>query len=305
MQQMRTVYKLKPVVAIRITAEAIAVLFCAIFPLIGYSCGYFNALPWFAKLVPLVVCVIGCILTPFYGFITWSVITTDEGITAISLFKRPFCKWQDLESLKRRTLLNQVRYSISTNTGQELNFPIWLAHCDQLIQEIRSHIPGGLEAVSTSATRSFRNSVTGMIFQLIQSCLGLSFAIFVWYFLFTSLFLKPGSIPDRILVCVFAAVLTGIFLWRAFVVILMPTYVETSPQTLLLKTLFGTTEMSWDDVTGLSLSPPYLPEGFVVKTKRGQFLMPGTLESCDELKTQIDAILAERSPVATTKPERL
>jgi hypothetical protein len=305
MQQIRTLYRLKPVVATRIAAEALAVLFCAVFPLVGYSCGYFNALPWFAKLVPLVVFVIGCVLAPFYGFITWSVITTDEGITAVSLFKRPYCKWQDLESLKRRTLFNQVRYSVSTKSGQELNFPIWLTECDRLIHEIRSHIPGGLEALEVSSTQSFRNSLTGMIFQLVQSCLGLFFTCFVWYFLLTSLMLKPGSVADRALVGIFAALLTGIFCWRAFVVILMPTYVETSPETLLLKTFFTTVQMNWDDVLRVTQPSPFLPEGFLLKTKRGNFLMSGTLEDCDELKAQIDGVLAERSPAPTTTPGKL
>jgi len=305
MQQIRTVYRLKPVVATRITAEALAVLFCAVFPLVGYSCGYFNALPWFAKLVPIVVCMIGCVLAPFYGFITWSVITTDAGITTISLFKRPYCKWQDLESLKRRTLFHQVRYTISTSTGQELHFPVWLTDCDRLVNEIRSHIPGGLEAVSVSATRSFRNSITGMVFQFVQSCLGLSFSIFVWYFLFTSLMLKPSSVADRALIGVFAALLTGMFLWRVFVVILMPTYVETSPETLILKTLFATTQMNWDDVLSMSAPPPFLPEGFILKTKRGNFLLSGMLEAGDELKTQLEAILMERPSSSKITPEKL
>lgn len=296
---MKTTYRLKPMAAARILAELLSLIVCVLGPLVGYPLGLFNSLPTMFRLVPLVVFLVAALLLPFYGFITFAVVREDDALTAISLLRKSKCAWQDIKSIKRRTTWNQTRYVLTTAAGTEINFPIWLSNCDQLVKEIRDHVPSSGEAPSEGGIKMFRGSLSALVIQFFQSVLGLILAGIVWFFIFTTLFAKPVSQSDKLLVIGFALLVTGMFLWRALMVFLMPFVISSSPEELTLKSLFYRTAFPWDDIVSIALAPPLLPEGFILKTKRGDFLIAGSIEASDELKQELDGVIDSRPKKAT------
>jgi hypothetical protein len=283
---MKTVYRLKPMISVRIAAEIVALLICGIVPLVGTFSGFLSRFPDSFRLSALGACVVAWILLPFYGFITWSVESDELGITARSLFEREFCKWEDIKSLRLLANWNSSRYVVTTQQGKELTFPIWIKACEALVQQIREKLPpsGGAEA----APRHFRHSSFSLAAQILQTVLGLIFAGVFWFFVLETFIPKSPSWFDCVFVVGFAILLSAAMLWRSFRIALMPTEVETSNLELGLKSPFYNLRLQWKEILKLILAPPLLPEGYILRTKRGDFFLSAAIEASDELVKQIE-----------------
>ncbi len=82
-------------------------------------------------------------------------------------------------------------------------------------------------------------------------------------------------------------------------IVLMPGELETSDLELLLRSPFYSLKLPWNEISNVIVAPPLLPEGYILKTKRGDFFISSTIEASDELAAQI----AQRSGTVLVHPK--
>jgi len=294
---MKTVYRLKPLIFVRMIAEMVALLLCGVLPLIAIVCGFFSKVPGVLQAGILGASVFAWILLPIYGFITWSVISDQAGITVRSFFEKRFCKWEDIKSLKLLARWNGREYVVSTTQGVNLNFPVWLNDCSSLVAQIRDKLPSGGEAEPLPS--HFRHGVFPLAVRLFRSLFELIFVGVLWYFVFETFLPKSPNVFDCVFVFAFAALLSGAVLMRTVRIALMPGELETSDLELLLRSPFYSLKLPWNEISNVKVAPPLLPEGYILKTKRGDFFISSTIEAADELAAQI----AQRSGTVLVHPK--
>jgi hypothetical protein len=92
---------------------------------------------------------------------------------------------------------------------------------------------------------------------------------------------------DLLTLLAFCVVLTIALVWRTLVVVLMPKSIELTQSGIVLQTLFFEKRMDWSDIRGTRIPFPILPEGFMLNTKHGSFLVGSGVDASDELKEAI------------------
>jgi hypothetical protein len=293
---MKTVYRLKPLIFVRMIAEMVALLLCGTVPLIATIFGYLSKFPSFVQFGAVGVSVFAWIIFPIYGFITWAVISDQTGITVRSFFQKRFCKWEDIKSLKLLSRWNGREYVVATKQGDNLNFPVWLNNCSTLVEQIRELLPSSGEAIPPPT--HFRHGAYPLGVLLLRTFFELVFAGVFWYFVFETFFPKSENVFDRVFVIAFAGLLSVGVLFRVVRIALMPFEIEISEGALVFKSPFYKLQLPWGEISKIIVAPPLLPEGYILKTKRGEFFISATIEASDELAAQI----AERSGTALLDP---
>lgn len=280
------IYSLKPMVLIRLLAEMTVLLVLIGLPACTIFVPRFQHLPLAPRLAIYTVSVLALCILPFYGFITWRVKVDDLGLTVIALFKRQFAEWSQLEKLSFKSSWNWRRYIVAFDGG-ELSFPIWLVNLKELVQLIRDRLPEEGSARGAMRQRVFKQDLFGLSMQSGRVLLGVLFIAIFWYFFFTVSGGKSLSRTDYLLVlagCIAATVLVG---WRCLVIALMPKSLELTDSELIVRTIFFERRLPWSQVKGVGPSFFMLPEGLMLRTAGGSFLLTEELEAVDELEEAI------------------
>jgi hypothetical protein len=88
---------------------------------------------------------------------------------------------------------------------------------------------------------------------------------------------------------VFVLVLGLSMFYRAIVVMLMPFKIQLAENGIELTTLFFKKQIDFESLKTLTASSPFLPEGFMLETDVGSFLIGGGFDSLDELVEELRA----------------
>lgn len=295
-------FQLKTMVLCRICAEltVFAILLCL--PAALFVLGKFDSTPLTGKIIVFALCGISAVFLPIYGYITWRVVVDDEGITAISLLQKQHLSWRGIKRITRRSNWNWLRYIIEHEEG-ELTFPIWLKNCDQLVELIRNRLPKGAGGGGIpNPFRKFSQDPISLAFQFLQAVLGVGLVAVFWFFYAEITQQKSTSSTDSLMVLVFCVILSALSAWRTFVVALMPRSVELTPGALVINTLFFSKSIAWPDVRKIAPSVPLLPEGFMIKTKKGSYLIGSGTDSLDELVGSVQGRLPPPSAPSSQSP---
>jgi hypothetical protein len=282
-------YRLKHMVAARLCVEAAVFIILLALPLVLLVLGKLAALGFTYKTIVAILGLAGLVMLPVYGFITFKVTITEDKLTTHSVFQRHSCLLSEIKGLTRRSNWNWIRYVLEF-AGGELTFPIWLKNCDELVTFVREQIPAEAGGGKRSAVgRRFTQDPVSLTFQIGQAVVGLVFIGVVWVFA-KSLYHSgtAGISPtDEALVIVFAVIISAILLWRTVVVALMPTSITVGRNELALQTFFFELKLPWDKVKAIKEPFPLLPEGFMLHTKKGNYLIGNGMDSADELSDAI------------------
>lgn len=289
-------YRLKSMVLARMLAELSVLSILFVLPGILMLTGQFQHASITGKVVLFSLSLISAVILPAYAFITWRVKTDQSGLTTISLAKKEHCQWTSIKRISRRSNWNWVRYVVE-HQGGELSFPIWLNHVDDLLEIIRQHLPKGSGA--NNPFRKYSQDRISLIFQCVQAALGVGLVIVFWFF-FAELAQKQSTNQtDLSIVFVFCLVITMMFLWRTSVVFLMPKSVELTPSGIIIDTMLFSRRITWQNVLKITPSYPLLPEGFMLSTERGSFLIGNGMDSADELVASLKGKIEGGQPLAT------
>lgn len=277
-------FRLKTMVAVRVLAECTVLILLVLLPLALLVFGKFAAISITGKIVLSTLALLAVSILPVYGLITYKVKVEKEAVTTYSAFKQRICRFALLKSLTRRSNWNVVRYTAEYEGG-EISFPIWLDRCEKLVAIIRDHLPKG--ASSLNPFRSFKQDPISLVFQIGQAVLSLIFIGVVWCFTVALQQSGQHTAADIGLLITFAFVISALLLWRAYVIALMPCSLEIKPEQFVVRTWFFEKNFAWADIKAVSEPYPLLPEGILIKTTAGSYLVGNGMDSADELEATL------------------
>ncbi len=289
-------YRLKSMVLARMLAELTVLFILFVLPGILMLTGQFQHASITGKVVLFSLSLVSAVILPAYAFITWRVKIDQNGLTTMSLAKKEHCAWSSIKRISRRSNWNWVRYVVE-HQGGELSFPIWLNQVDDLLEIIRQHLPKGSGA--NNPFRKFSQDRISLIFQCVQAALGVGLVIVFWFFFAELAQRQSTNQTDLSMVFVFCLIITIMFLWRTSVVFLMPKSVELTPSGIIIDTMLFSRRITWQNVLKITPSYPLLPEGFMLATERGSFLIGNGMDSADELVASLKGKIEGGQPLAT------
>jgi hypothetical protein len=285
-------YILKPMVMARLLAETSVLLSLLLLPVGMVWIPMLQQLPQKMQWAIFVLAGIALCLLPFYGFITWQVRIDDEQLCTRSLFKSQCHKWNSIKRLQMKTTLNWRRYVVEFEEGDQ-SFPLWLSNIKELLQSIRDRLPesrgGG------SAPSAFRQDTVSLIVQFIRVILSILFVAVFWLFYSTVHTSAATAVNDRYVILCACLLATAIICWRCFTVITMPTFIEIGPQGVTVRTTLFKREIEWPQVISLKPSFFLLPEGYMLKTKQGRYLLSDNLNGIEELHEALTQRLSRQA----------
>lgn len=278
-------YRLKTMAMARVFSEVLALIVFLCLPFILLFANLMAELDLVVKAAVILGSVFSFLMLPAYGFITWQITVTETGIVGWSLIKRRQLNFNQLVKLNRKSNFNWQRYVLTYDSG-DITFPLWFERLDDLIKSIRAHLPVDLSAQSDSP-KIFRQDSISYFMLLVQVSFGV--ALTVVSVTFTSyLFMQDkASVWDCLLVLIFNLILGISMFFRAVTVALMPKKVVVSKEFFTLQNLFFEKKLSWNKIETLKASNPFLPEGYLLGTKEGTFLIGGGFEELDELVAEV------------------
>lgn len=306
LQKQQKTYRLKMMALVRIMAEVAALVIVALLPILFLCLGKFQILPLPWKIAFSIMAAGAVAIVPLYGFVTWKVRTDEDGLTTVTAFKRKTIAWRDLRALVKRSNWNFPRYVVESSTG-EASFPVLLDSLGELLERIKEHLPAG--SASFNPYRKFKQDAVLLAVHMAQSAAGVIFLAVMWFFYAASL--KKGNQSDSVVLLVFCIVASAILLWRTFMILLMPLSVEVKLEFVVIRTCFFTIALPWENILSVKPAMPLLPEGFIIKSKKGSYLIGNGMDRSDELQQALADKLSERmaletdlqSEKASSKPE--
>ncbi len=281
----------------RMLAEATVLVSLVLLPGILFLTGHLAHTSITLKVVIFSLCVIAGLILPAYAFITWRVRVDQTGITTMSLAKKEHCPWAAIKRISRRSNWNWVRYVVE-HEGGELSFPIWLIQVEELIDLIRDRLPKGSGV--GNPFRKFSQDRISLLFQCMQAALGVGLVVTFWFFFGDLAHSQSTNQMDLTIVLGFCSILTVIFLWRTIVVFLMPRSIELTPSGIVIDTMLFNRRIGWQNVLKIGPSYPLLPEGYMLNTERGSFLIGNGMDSADELISSLRGKIESAHLIATT-----
>lgn len=294
LQKQQKTYRLKMMALVRIMAEVAALVIVALLPILFLCLGKFQILPLPWKIAFSIMAVGAVALVPLYGFVTWKVRTDEDGLTTVTAFKRKTIAWRDLRALVKRSNWNFPRYVVESSTG-EASFPVLLDSLGELLERIKEHLPAG--SASFNPYRKFKQDAVLLAVHMAQSVAGVIFLAVMWFFYAASL--KKGNQSDSVVLLVFCIVASAILLWRTFMILLMPLSVEVKLEFVVIRTCFFTIALPWEKIVSVKPAMPLLPEGFIIKSQKGSYLIGNGMDRSDELQQALAEKLSERAHAET------
>jgi len=272
-------FRLKTMVVARLLAEMSAATVMALLPLGYLFVADMRALPLPMKVMLGGVTLAALVALPCYVSMTWRVRIDEKGITTYALTGRQFVAWDAVERLQLRSTLHWRRYVV-VHAGGELTFPVWLEGGKELCEAIRARLPARPGACRPTR---YRQDALGLFFRFVRVSLSAAFVAVFWAF-YRSLSASPTTAAtDANLVLFVGVALTLLIGWRSWVVVFAPRDVELTADALVVRTCFAERRLPWAEV--LKLTPAFflLPDGFMLKTRRGSYLIGDNLDDSDEL----------------------
>ncbi len=283
----KNVYRLKTMAMVRVVSEVSALALFICLPFVLLLAGLMPGLDLLVKVAVILGSVFSGLMLPAYGFITWQISVSETGLVGWSLIKRRQLAWTQLNRLSRKSNFNWQRYVLDYEGG-DITFPLWFERLDELIATIREHLPLDLSPGDVDeGSREFKQDTISFLMQISQVSFGIVLSVVAVYFASDLLSSNKSSIWDSLLVIVFALLLSLSMFWRAIVVALMPRKILIDGNGLQLENIFFKKKIGWNKVEQMNASSPLLPEGYLLETKEGSFLVGSGFDSLDELVEKV------------------
>lgn len=280
-------YRLKTMAMARVFSEILALIIFLCLPFILLIANLMAELDLVVKIAVILGSVFSFLMLPAYGFITWQITVTETGIIGWSLIKRRQLNFNQLLKLTRKSNFNWQRFVLTYDSG-DITFPLWFERLDDLIKKIREHLPVDLSS-GVGGPRLFRQDTISFFMQFAQVVFGLMLTGVATYFAAYYFSSNRVSELDGLLIMVFVLVLGLSMFYRAIVVMLMPFKIQLAENGIELTTLFFKKQIDFESLKTLTASSPFLPEGFMLETDVGSFLIGGGFDSLDELVEELRA----------------
>ena len=293
---MENVYRLRPMVAARLFAEILALAILVLLPLFLLVNGVFLRLSMIARSLGIAVALVSLVILPAYGFITYKVVSSEDGLRTFSVFKKQVVLWKDVKSLKLKTSWGFRRYVVAASTG-DLSFPIWLMDLRQLCESIRQRLLpkglggllGGEGAGGPAPPKTFTLAPSAVVVQVVQMLGALFFVGLMWMF-FVGMQAhsgKPVDPSDRLTMLGACVIFSLFIVARVLFYLVSPWKVVVDATGLQIATCYNSKQYPWSSLKGLGASPFLLPEGLLLKTGGVPVIICDQLDAFDELQDEL------------------
>ncbi|MBX9940576.1 MAG: hypothetical protein K2Y32_15050 [Candidatus Obscuribacterales bacterium] len=294
-------FRLKSMVAARMLAEITALSAMVLTPLILFCLGSFQGLSTMLRFLFLAVALVAACILPIYGTVTYQVSVTRRTLTAYRLFGNRKCDFRDITKVSRRANFNVIRFVVEYLDG-DLSFPAWLKNVDSLVSIIKANMPAYV-ASKPNSTRVFKQDAVATFFQVCQVLVSLIFVLVV--LLFTAQILSSAVLPngtvgaiaagqtDKLLLAIFAVVISVLLTYRAYVILLMPISLKVTEEGLELQTFFSRRTIAKANLRAIKEPLPLLPEGFMICAQDAKFLVGTGMDAADELEAAVRELCPE------------
>lgn len=278
-------YRLKPMVMLRLFAEATVLVILASLPVVLFITGVFNSLPFYVRLVICPLAVFAFALSIAFGYLPFQVTVDGAGIQTQAAFKRQVSAWNEMRTLKLKNSWGWRRYVLGLEKG-EVAFPFWLKNVQELVETIRTRLPSR-GRTNFAANQVYKLDPVAMMLQLSKALIQLVFIVVFWFF-FRSLRISAAtSSEDIVIILVAGIVFTAMLLWRFFMILTLPNAVEVCDQEIRLQSWFQTNPIPWTAIKELRAPHFIMPEGVLLLTTKKRFLIGSGLDSFDELEEEL------------------
>jgi hypothetical protein len=283
---MNGVYNLKVMAAARLLAEVTVLVALVLVPVTLIFCGAYAHMPWQARGLSSVACAVAIILLSAYGFVTYRVKVSDDGIETFSAFRSQFLAWRNIKSLHLKTAWGMRRYLVKADEGMEdLTFPIWLNGVKLLCQSIRARLPKG-ETGGAGGAKVYRLAPSAVAVQLARLLGGLLIIGLFWQFALTMKH-DPQHSADHIFMLGVCTIFSLFWLAHATMSIIAPNLLITDVDGLQLISVLGNHRLTWSQLRSMSPASFLLPEGLIVRTQSAFYFISDQLDAFDELEDDV------------------
>jgi hypothetical protein len=290
LRSMEGVYKLKMMVAVRLAAEVTALLLLICVPLFSLLHGDLRHASAITRSLCIGMAVVSAMVLPAYGFITYKVQVTDNDLRTFSVFKKQFAIWSDMTTLQLRTSWGWRRYVVETVNG-ELTFTTWMNELPRLCETIRSRLPNGGSAGiggGGPGNRVFNLAPSALVIQGLNVLASVAFIAICWLF-FANLQGHSSHITqgDRVVILVACLIFTSVLMARIIFYVWAPRRVISDDAGLQVRGFFAEHTYPWSQIKSVHQAMFLLPEGLLIKTERGPFIIGDQLDAFDELQDEL------------------
>jgi hypothetical protein len=286
-------YRLKPIVAARLLSEVSALVVLVCLPLFLLVHGDFFRISLASQALSVAVATAALLIMPAYGFVTYKVEVDEEGLKTFSLFKKQFARWQNINKLKLKTSWGFRRYVLDCQDEADISFPIWLHDVHGLCELIRARLPNrgasaefAIEGGSTG--KLFEQAGSATVIQFTRASANLMFIVLCWmFFVWLQSHSAATSEGDRLFMLVAFILLSLFLLLRSAFLLMMPRRIITDDEGVEFTGHFYQRRMLWGSIHSVAPSFFLLPEGLLITTDQGFYLIGDQLDAFDELQDEL------------------
>ncbi|MBY0359477.1 MAG: PH domain-containing protein [Candidatus Obscuribacterales bacterium] len=281
----KKIYRLKPMVMLRLFAEASVLVILTLLPIVLFFAGAFASLPFHVRMVVCLLAVLAFGLSIGFCYLPFQVVVSVSGLQTVAALKRQDSAWKEMRTLKLKNSWGWRRYVLGLEEG-ELSFPFWLKNVHELVEIIRSRLPAR-GRTNFAAKQVYKLDPAAIFLQTGKALAQLVFVVVFWFF-FCSLHASSAtSREDITIILVSGLIFTSMMLWRFFTILDLPNLVEISDEGILLKSWFKSRKVPWTAITGIAAPYFILPDGIMLVTAKKRLLIGSSLDSFDELEEEL------------------
>lgn len=283
--QPRKDFYLKGTVIVRALAEVAALCIVALLPLSYFFIDTVRHLPLALQIAGIVAAVTAIVVLPFYGLVVWHIRIEEDCITLQALRRKHKLGWPAIAHLSLRTTLKSPEYLLTTNEGQ-FYFQARFERQEELVAAIRKHLPNGGRIALTLNAFVQSKVILWLEIGKVIFCFGI--IVVAWSFYAQVGLSHHTSVADSVLLasaCVFG---TAVVLARGIAIFFMPKEIQLQKDQVRIRLLIGQRNLSKADPCKVTSPLFFLPNGIVLKSPRGSFLITDRLERYDELREELE-----------------
>lgn len=248
----------------------------------------------------LVVKIAVSCLSPLSGLGIWGLLKipfqvklSESGVSVRSLSKKETVPWENLLSIKQTSNYGLKQYSL-VHKGGELSFPRMLNNVSELLGAIKSRIPGKQSATINDG-KIFQIPKISFFVDCLKWVLQAAFAVFFAQFASSLAISAKNTQTDLFIIYLAAVLIFMAVFWNLSQLLKMPQQIVLDQEGISFKSLLRKSRIFWTEIKGVQVAGVFYPEGLLLSSKKGAFLLSANTNEIDELSEIVSEKLSHKA----------
>lgn len=233
-----------------------------------------------------------CLMSPLallalwgFGRVCYRVVLEEGGLTARSLLKKQFLRWEQIRLLKQINRIGWREFLLVHENG-EVGFPCLLHRCSELVETIRLRLPGRGRSITGDA-QSYKVVAATTVRDCGKLLLQTVFAGLFFCFYESLRSGGKAAREDQFIVLGAAILISAFVAFKLIQLLRLPREVLLTKEGMTFKHLFGASHLAWSEITKVAESGLPFPEGLLIYAGSKKCLIADTFDCFDELAEEI------------------